>query len=216
MAKKKTPKKEAKKRGPKRGGKSPATAEGRAKAGASAASHSKQINDTGLTDQQLRFVQEYVVHLNATKAAKLAGYSETSAGSIGTQLLSHERIREVLAEKLEARSRRLDVTGDRVLQEVAAMAYANMDDVATWKNERIFLKDSADLSRIHKASIKSLNPKFDREGNPLGVYVTLHDKPRAAELLMRHLGMLDPTGRQDTQGTIVEFMKGLRNGRGNE
>jgi phage terminase small subunit len=205
-------KKKAKRRGAKPGVKSPATKADRKKGNEARQAHSKQINDEGITDQQLRFVEYYVIYLNATKAAKEAGYSETSAGSIGTQLLSKERIRRALAKRLDARSRRLEVQADRVLLDVAAMAQSNIDDFATWTDFTVHMKPCAKITRIHKASIKSLNPKFDREGRPLGVHITLHDKPRAAELLMRHLGMLDPTGRQDTKGTIVAFMERLKRG----
>jgi phage terminase small subunit len=210
--KKTTPKKKARKTSPKAKRKSSATQADRQKGSDNSDAHTKQINTEGITDKRLRFIEYYVIHLNATKAAKLAGYSATSAGSIGTQLLSDERIREVLAKRLDARSRRLEVKADRVLLDVAAMAYSNIDDFATWSDFSVHMKPCADVTRIQKASIKSLNPKFDREGNALGVHITLHDKPRAAELLMRHLGMLDPTGRQDTKGTIVAFMERLKKG----
>jgi phage terminase small subunit len=225
VAKKKTPKpkarkkakakkkrKKAAKRGRKPGIESPATAEGRAKAGKSAAAHTKQINDTGLTDQQVRFVDEYIVHLNATKAAKLAGYSETTAGSIGTNLLSHSGIRKLLAQKMDARNRRLEVAGDRVLLELVSNAFANVLDFASWKKGIVSHLDSDDLTRAQGASMRCVEQKFNRKGEIVGMKITLHDKARFMELLMRHMGMLDPTGRQETKGTIVAFMERLRNG----
>jgi phage terminase small subunit len=211
--KKAAPKKKAKKRGPKRGVKSPGTPEGRAKAGQSAAKHTRQISDTGLTDQQVRFVDEYVVHLNATKAAKLAGYSETTAGSIGTNLLSHSGIRELLAQKMDERNRRLEIAADRVLLELASGAFVNLADVVSWKSGIVTTIDSDQLTRAQVAAMKCVEQKFNRKGDIVGMKISMHDKPRYLELLMRHMGMLDPTGRQDTKGTIVEFMDRLRNGK---
>ena len=40
-----------------------------------------------LTEKQKRFVQEYLVDLNATAAARRAGYSEKTADRIGPELL---------------------------------------------------------------------------------------------------------------------------------
>jgi phage terminase small subunit len=218
-AKKKTPKKKAKarkKRGPKPGCKSPATGKGRKKASESFAAHTKQINTEGLTDKQAAFVRHYMIHLNATKAAELAGYSKATAHTQGTQLLSHPSMRAVLAQAMDERNRRLEVAADRVLLELVCGAFANVADYVSWKRGIVKHADSADLTRLQMASMKCVEQKFNRKGDVIGMKVTLHDKPRFLELLMRHMGMLDPTGRQDTKGTIVEFMDRLRNGKGGE
>ncbi|WP_414046651.1 terminase small subunit [Macrococcus equi] len=49
-----------------------------------------------LTDKQKRFANEYLKHLNATKSAKLAGYSEKTAYSIGNELLKKPEIKEYI------------------------------------------------------------------------------------------------------------------------
>jgi hypothetical protein len=218
-AKKKTPKKKPKarkKRGPKPGGKSPSTDAGRAKAEDARDAHAKQINTDGLTDKQAAFVRHYLIHLNATKAAKLAGYSEDTAHTQGTHLLSQSSIRAVLAREMDARNRRLEVAADRVLLELVAGSFANVLDYVSWKQGIVQHVDSDEITRIQAASMKCVEQKFNRKGDIIGMKVTLHDKPRFLELLMRHMGMLDPTGRQDTKGTIVEFMDRLRNGKGGD
>ena len=47
-----------------------------------------------LTEKQKRFVAEYLVDLNATAAAKRAGYSEKSASSIAIELLNKTQVSE--------------------------------------------------------------------------------------------------------------------------
>jgi hypothetical protein len=37
-----------------------------------------------LTEKRRRFVEEYLIHCNASRAARAAGYSDASAASIGS------------------------------------------------------------------------------------------------------------------------------------
>lgn len=81
-----------------------------------------------LTPRQKLFVREYLVDLNATKAAERAGYSKNTAQSQGSFLLSNPIISAAVAEKTSARLEKLDITADRVLQELALLGFSNMMD----------------------------------------------------------------------------------------
>lgn len=84
-----------------------------------------------LNDRQERFVDEYLVDLNATAAAKRAGYSEKTARSQGQRLLTNVDIQAAI-QKRQARLRgKLEITQERVLEELAAIAFANGTDFAT-------------------------------------------------------------------------------------
>jgi phage terminase small subunit len=217
-AKKKTPKKKPKarkKRGPKPGCKSPATSTGRKKAGRSSKKHAAQMSTKGLSDKREAFIRQYMIHLNGAKAAREAGYSERTADSIAAQLLRDTQVRKRLAVEMNARNRRLEATADRVLQELVSVAFANFDDVATRKGGKITLRNAGKWERMESAALK-FEARLDAKGRVLSMKVGQHSKSRALELLMRHMGMLDPTGRQDTKGTIVEFMERLKNGKGVE
>ena len=82
-----------------------------------------------MTAKQERFVQEYLVDLNATQAALRAGYSEKTARSIGAENLSKPDIEKAIADALEARRLRTEITQDRVLEELAAIAFAPLPEV---------------------------------------------------------------------------------------
>ena len=69
-----------------------------------------------LNSKQARFVQEYIVDLNATQAAKRAGYSEKTAYSQGERLLKHVEIHKAIQEAKDARSERTGITQDEVIQ----------------------------------------------------------------------------------------------------
>lgn len=71
---------------------------------------------TKLTPKQERFVQEYLVDLNATQAAIRAGYSAKTAREQASRLLSNVNVMEAVADGKAARTQRLEITQDQVLQ----------------------------------------------------------------------------------------------------
>ena len=54
-----------------------------------------------LTEKQRRFVEEYLIDLNATEAAIRAGYSEKTARSIGNENLTKPDIRAAIDRRLK-------------------------------------------------------------------------------------------------------------------
>ena len=84
-----------------------------------------------LTDKQKRFVDEYLVDLNATAAAKRAGYSEKSASRIAIELLNKTHVSAEIQKRQAKLRGKLEITQERVLEELAAIAFANGTDFAT-------------------------------------------------------------------------------------
>jgi len=85
-----------------------------------------------LTDKQKRFVEEYLLDLNATQAAIRAGYSAKTAGSIGEENLRKPEIAAAIQEAQDARSKRTEITADRVLQELAKIGFADIRKAVKW------------------------------------------------------------------------------------
>ena len=71
-----------------------------------------------LSEKQQLFVQEYLVDLNATQAAKRAGYSEKTARSVGAENLTKPDIQKAIADSIQVRSQRTEVTQDYVLKTI--------------------------------------------------------------------------------------------------
>ena len=88
------------------------------------------ISEGRLTAKQDRFVEEYLVDLNATQAALRAGYSEKTARSIGAENLSKPDIEKAIADALETRRLRTEITQDRVLEELARIGFAVIPEEA--------------------------------------------------------------------------------------
>ena len=81
-----------------------------------------------LTAKQQCFVAEYLVDLNATQAAIRAGYSEKTARAMGHENLTKPDIEEAIAEALKERRLRTEITQDRVLEELAAIGFAEVPE----------------------------------------------------------------------------------------
>ncbi len=81
-----------------------------------------------LTPKQERFVQEYLVDLNATAAAKRAGYSGKRASELGYQLLQKTTVQAAIQKAIQARSRRTEVTQDYVIGKLREIADKDASD----------------------------------------------------------------------------------------
>lgn len=75
-----------------------------------------------MTPKQQRFVEEYLIDLNATQAAIRAGYSARTANEQGARLLANVSIREAITEAQAKRSERTAITADYVLEGIQEVA----------------------------------------------------------------------------------------------
>ena len=86
-----------------------------------------------MNSKQQRFVEEYLIDLNATQAAIRAGYSPKTANVIGCENLSKPEISNAISRAMAERSRRTGISQDRVVQELAKIAFVNITDISmTW------------------------------------------------------------------------------------
>jgi phage terminase small subunit len=149
-------------------------------------------NSYGLNDRQLLFCHEYAKSLNATDAYRRAGYAcktDSMARKGGALLVAKGNIRAYLREILNLNS----VT---VINEIVAIALANITDVCTWTQDEIKLIPSHSLSLRGKTAIKSIKVKKRTTVSPDGAEettieteVVMHDKLSALEKLCKKLSL---------------------------
>ena len=140
-----------------------------------------------MTDKQARFCEEYMVDLNATQAAIRAGYSPASAKTVGPRLLENVGVQKFIAQLQAEQSRRTGVSTDRVVRELAKIAFVNAADLIDPKTASL----KSDASHDDLAAVQSVKVKtFGEDG--LEQEVKLADKLRALDLLGKHLGRGDP------------------------
>lgn len=83
-----------------------------------------------LTEKQKRFVDEYLIDLNATAAAKRAGYSEKTADRIGPELLGKTCVSQAIQEAIMERQKRTGITQDYVLEKLKEITDKTASDGA--------------------------------------------------------------------------------------
>ena len=167
-----------------------------------------------MTKKQKRFIEEYLIDLNATQAAIRAGYSPDTAKSIGSENLTKPDIKAQIARAMAERSRRTGVNADRVIMELAKIAFVNANDVID--AETATLKPDAlpeDTAAIQSVKVKT----FGEDG--LGREIKMADKLKALELLGKHLGMfrdkLEVSGTLETEKTkLDDLLQQMRGGDG--
>lgn len=137
-----------------------------------------------MTKKQKLFVEEYLIDLNATQAAIRAGYSPETAKEIGCENLTKPNIRTEISKAMAERSKRTGVNADRVLMELAKIAFVNPIDVIDPKTATI-RKDATgeDTAAIQSVKVKT----FGEDG--LEREIKMADKLKALELIGKHLGM---------------------------
>lgn len=145
----------------------------------------------GLNPKQAAFVREYLLDLNATQAAIRAGYSEKTAHSQGPRLLEHDGVAAAIQAALDERAERTQVSADRVVAELAAIAFSDLRDVATWGRDWLSLIDSSEIDAGAARAIREVvaTTTATEHGESTRMHVRQHDKLRALELLGKHLGM---------------------------
>jgi phage terminase small subunit len=149
-----------------------------------------------LNPKQTRFVAEYCVDLNASAAAKRAGYSEKTAYSIGHELLNKPEVEEAIAEAQAKRAARTEVTQDNVIRRLAEIAFSDLTDFSSWAEDgdiTLIASDAIDPSKI--AALKEISStttsvmfKGD-EKTTVKKSVKLEDRLKAFDMLCRHLGV---------------------------
>lgn len=136
-----------------------------------------------LTNKQKKFIDEYLVDLNATQAAIRAGYKEKAAYRTGAENLRKPQIQEEIQNRMQERQQRTEVTQDMVVKELAAIAFARATDYVIIRGGLVIIKNTDDLNEDQVRAIAGI-----KEGAN-GIEVKLNDKEKALELLGRHLGM---------------------------
>lgn len=153
-----------------------------------------------MTKKQKRFVEEYLIDLNATQAAIRAGYSPDTAGSIGAENLKKPEIKSRIDKAMAERSRRTGINQDRVLQELARIGFAKITDVVDPDTAKI----RPDASEDDLACIQSIKIKPNEFGTEREV--KLYDKKAALVDLGKHLGLfkdkVELSGDMDLNITI--------------
>jgi phage terminase small subunit len=144
-----------------------------------------------LTKKQKIFADEYLIDLNQTRAYIAAGYSEKGACQSASALLRNPNVAAYIAKKLGKRTEKLEISGEKVLAEIAKIAFL---DPRKFFNPDGSPRDIADLDDDTAACVAGLEvvEMFDgSQGDQKHVTglvkkIKLSDKLKALELYGRY------------------------------
>ena len=149
-----------------------------------------------LTPKQTRFIDEYLVDLNAAAAARRAGYSERTARAIGAENLSKPHIAAEIQKRRDRLQQKTQVTQERVIEELARIAFADLRDLFVWDEELAHYVPSRDLTPAQAAVVSAVKAKAHRwrddagaQHQELQLELKTYDKLGALEKLGKHLGL---------------------------
>jgi len=146
-----------------------------------------------LTPRQRRFVEEYLIDLDATHASRRAGYSPRTKAT-PHKLLRNPEVARAIGDAMAARAKRTGITRERVLAEYARIAFADMRALAEWGPQGAVLLDADALSDDALAAI-ALVAEVAGDGDGQ-IRLERFDKLKALEALAR---LLDPRRRFDAR-----------------
>ena len=151
---------------------------------------SRRKHKRPLNIRQQRFVEEYLITGSGREAAIRAGYSAHSAKDIAVYLKKLPHVSQAIHLRRAAAGRRTQVARDRVLMELARVAFSDIGEVLDWTSgDDITLRPRLEISPHQRAAIAEIAPR--RYGK--GPRIKLHNKAQALDALVRLLGINDKT-----------------------
>lgn len=146
-----------------------------------------------LNDKQRRFVEEYLKDLNGKQAAIRAGYAVPSAEVTASRLLSQDKLRKAVDAAMNARSVRVNLVQDRVMQELMKVAFSNAADFSRVDDQGTPVLDLSNMTTDQASAISEFSTDTqvlpgDDAGLVVRSRVKFHSKLHALDLLGKHLG----------------------------
>jgi len=154
----------------------------------------------GLSARQSKFIDEYMIDLNATQAAIRAGYSPKYADRQAHLLMKDDRISGAIKRAIAEQSKRTGIIADRILQELAKIAFADVSNIINLDEGEIRRGIHADVT----AAIQTIrNRRVPSDGKTVvEKEIRLYDKTKALEMLARHLGLFNDSLQLEGAYTI--------------
>ena len=156
-----------------------------------------------LSAKRQAFCREYVIDYNATAAAIRAGYSPKSAHNIAKELLKIESVTAEVERLKAEESRRTGVTKERIMRELARLAF--VDPAAVMDNDGEYWPDAeeADRACVNRVKYRKFpDGSIERE-------VGISDKTKALELLGKMIGAFDGSQRANQVKLDGQAIRGL-------
>ena len=157
-----------------------------------------------MTPKQKMFARQYLIDLNATQAAIRAGYSRKYASETGRKILKRQDIATMIRKDMEKRAKRLEITADMLLQEIAKLAFSDVRRIFDDQGRLLPVSQLPPDVAASVSSVKVVTSSIPRT-DPVEVVHTSEikfwDKKGALELLGKHLKLF--TDKLEHSGSVT-------------
>lgn len=182
-----------------------------------------------MTDKQIIFANEYLIDLNGTRAYKEAYphvKNDNTAAAAATRLMNNPEVKDYIDKRIKDRLERIEVTQDDVIQELAAIAFANGSDYAKVVTKPVMIQTSegdyvpaldsegnqmyyqaVEIEETEKLTKRQIKAISGIKQGKNGIELTTYDKVKALELLGKHLGIFKD--KVEVSGNINNPFEGL-------
>lgn len=145
-----------------------------------------------LSPKQQRFVDEYLIDLNATQAAIRAGYSAKTANEQAARLLANVSIQQALQARMKAREARTEITQNKVLSDIEAIKLDAMQKVADRDGNLVMVNHvsalkAAELQGKHLGMFKDKVELTGKNGGAIQMEQSIAVTPAELEQIARRL-----------------------------
>lgn len=140
----------------------------------------------GLTDKQQRFVDEYLIDLNATQAAIRAGYSEKTAAAIGAENLIKPNIQNAIQEAQAKRQEQTQIDAAYVLRRLVEIDQMDVLDIM---DDQMKIRPVNEWPKVWRQYVVNLDNLELSDGEGCFKKIKWPDKVKNLELLGRHVSV---------------------------
>ena len=168
-----------------------------------------------LTAKQERFCREYMIDCNGTQAAIRAGYSEPTAQEQSSRLLSNVMVQQRVAELQKRVANKLEITAEKVLQELARVGFASIADYLSFGSDGVKLRSSDELTPEELAAVHEVQEIQGAGGNTT-IRFKLHDKLSALEKIGKHLKLFTDKHEVDAGKNLADIFLAIDNDNGSK
>ena len=137
-------------------------------------------------ERQIKFVEEYIKSLNATDAAIKAGYSEKTARSQGSRLLTNVDIQKAIQQAKAEREERTKIDADYVLKRLVEIDQMDVLDIMDDDGNVKPLRDWPKIWRQYISNIETISMD---DGEGWLKKIKWPDKVKNLELLGKHVSV---------------------------
>lgn len=157
-----------------------------------------------MSEKEIIFCSEYIIDFNGQRAATAAGYSERTARSKASQLLTKVNIQQRLSELKAERVERLEASADSVLQELLNWASGDYTELMLLSTEQI-KELSPEIRRLitgYKRTVRTI-PGTKPPETEIQIEVKFVDKQKAMDMIAKHIGFYEKDNHQSKDKIVV-------------